>query len=190
MSNTFALNQNILDLYVDVVAAIGPQLTLFNDYFFYQYPSGGWFCMTSFILQEFPGAADSHFVGGGTRAAGARIEGYRWAVDIASLDDETARTNETTDLAHWSQMTTGTSVTLPSFEGAGSTPHYFYLQATDDMGYTSLAVVQFTVRRATFERDLLIINDTGFPVDRLLAGGCVDRPRLAWPNAAELDSFR
>ncbi|MCC6651345.1 MAG: hypothetical protein IT348_09385 [Candidatus Eisenbacteria bacterium] len=191
MSNTFALNQNILDLYVDVVAAIGPRLTLFNDYFFYQYPSGGWFSdPTSFIAQEFPAGIPIPLSWAAAPAAGgARIEGYRWAVDLASLDDETPRTNESTDLSHWSQFTTGTSVTLPAFEDAGTTPHYFYLQATDDIGYTSLAVVQFTVRRPTFERDLLIINDTGFPVDRLLAAGCVDRPRLAWPNAAELDSF-
>lgn len=195
MSPMFSLNQNMLNIQIYISAAIGPQLTLYNDYFFFRYPSGGWYSEpSSFIQQEF--AADIPIPMSWSviqSTGGGFIQGYRWAVDLQTLDDDSPRTNESTDLSHWSQLTTATSVMLPAFDAsptAGvSGSHYFYLQAEDDIGYSSLAVVQFICRRPTFRRDLLIVNDTGFPVDKLVTGGCVDRPRGAWPTLAELDTF-
>jgi hypothetical protein len=49
--------------------------------------------------------------------------------------------------------------------------------------------VQFIVVRASFDRDLLFVDDTRLAGDRRLAAGCVELPRLVWPMAAELDTF-
>lgn len=193
VSNGFSLFENVLDLYIDTNASIGPQLTLFNDSFYYRYPSGGWFSEPgSFIYQEFPADLPITLSWSAINSAGTFVQSYQWAVDLSSIEDDTPRTNESTDLSHWSQPTTATSVQLPPFAAAASgvsAPHDFYLKATDDIGYQSLAVLEFRCRRPTFERDLLLVNDTGFPLDKAIAGGCVDRPRGTWPTSAELDSF-
>ncbi len=189
----FSLFENVLDLYIDTNASIGPQLTLYNDSFSYRYPSGGWFSEpSSFVQQEFPADVPISLSWSAANSSGTFVQSYQWAVDLASIDDGTPRTNELTDLSHWSQPTLATSVQLPPFDAATSgvsAPHYFYLKATDDIGYQSLAVIEFRCRRPTFERDLLIVNDTGFPLDKLVTGGCVDRPRGTWPTSAELDSY-
>jgi hypothetical protein len=120
------------------------------------------------------------------------VRNYRWTVDIASIDDETLRTNEDTDFAHWSRPSTTTSLVLPSYSPTGgrlSETHIFYLEATDDLGFTSLGVVRFTAVRASFDRDLLIVDDTWLTPDRAVVGGCVQGPTGTWPSAAELDTF-
>lgn len=193
MSPGFSLFENVLDLYIDTNASIGPQLTLYNDSFLYRYPSGGWFSEPgSFVQQEFPADLPITLSWSAANSSGSFVQSYQWAVDLRSIEDGDPRTNELTDLSHWSQPTTATTVQLPPFEAAESgvsAPHYFYLKATDDIGYQSLAVIEFRCRRPTFERDLLIVNDTGFPLDKVGTGGCVDRPRGTWPTSAELDTF-
>ena len=44
-------------------------------------------------------------------------------------------------------------------EGASET-HFLYIEAEDNNQQLSLAVVQFTVVRAVFDRELLIVDDT------------------------------
>ncbi|MFN8587398.1 MAG: hypothetical protein U0704_06310 [Candidatus Eisenbacteria bacterium] len=192
-TSRFRLDENLLDLYADPTFTLGPQLTLYNDGFSYQYPSGGWFVdPSSFILQDFAAGTPITLKWRVRMQTGGYVRGYRWAVDPVQLDDFTPRTDENTDLAHWSQWTTATSLNLPAFEPRASGvngPHWFYLLAEDDIGYRSLAVVQFTCYSPTFTRPLLVVNDTGFNLDKPVSGGCVDRPRGSWPTAAELDTF-
>ena len=47
------------------------------------------------------------FLWDGQPVARATVEAYRWCMDIEDLDDDTPRTNELTDLRHWSQWSLG-----------------------------------------------------------------------------------
>src|SRR5262249_41394085 len=66
--------------------------------------------------------------------------------------------------------------------------HFFYLEAKDSNGQTSLATVQFTVVRPIFDKDLLVVDDTRLLPDRRI-NGVLDSPRGVWPTAAELDTY-
>ena len=73
----------------------------------------------------------------------ADIVGYRWTLDIADFNDETPRFGPG-DLAHWSAWSAGeTSVTLGPF--ASGSEHLFYVEARDDLGFVTLAVVRIVV---------------------------------------------
>jgi hypothetical protein len=49
--------------------------------------------------------------------------------------------------------------------------------------------MQLTAVKPSFDRPLLIVDDTRFRTDRQLASGCTQVPSEAWPTAAELDTF-
>jgi hypothetical protein len=190
-SPVFNANQNMLQVRVDPLKTLGPRITVFAPGLQYSFPSGGFFSdPVSFVKVEFAADNPTPMAWTAEHVPGGFIRGYRWAVDLARLDDETARTDEDTDLAHWSRMSTGTSALLPAYAPRGaSETHFFYLEAEDDLGSRSLGVVQFTVVRPQFDHDLLVVDDTWFTRDRTGAGGCVAAPSGAWPSAAELDTF-
>jgi len=192
-SPVFTPASNMLNFYVSATVTNGPVLSISNPVFSYQYPAGGFFTdPATYIRIEVPAGTPIPFEWSAKPGAGSFIKGYRWAVDIRSLDDETPRTNEETDLSHWSRWTTGTSLTLPAVDpppGQGAETHLFFLEAEDDLGLLSLAVVQYTAVRAVFDRELLVVDDTWFNPDRAGTGGCVAAPTLTWPTAAELDTL-
>ena len=192
-SPVFTATSNLLAFHVNAAASLGPIITISSPTFSFTYPSGGFFVdPTSFIHADFAADNPVQFVWSAKAATGSFVRNYRWTVDIASIDDETERTDEATDLAHWSRRTTTTSLVLPAYSPTGgrlSETHLFYLEATDDLGFTSLGVVKFTVVRASFDRDLLIVNDTWFSPDGAAAGGCVQSSLGTWPSAADLDTF-
>ena len=192
-SPVFAANSNVLRFHVDNAAFLGPVITLSSPSFSYTYPGGGFFANPeSFIHAEFSADQPIQLAWSAKPNSGSFIRGYRWAVDLASLDDDTPRTDEDADAAHWSRFTTATSVNLPAISpppGRFSETHLFYLEADDDLGLRSLAIMQFTVVRPTFDRALLVVDDTWLKPDRAGTGGCVESAAGTWPSAAELDTF-
>ena len=107
------------------------------------------------------------------------------------VTDEAPRTDELTDYKHWSSPSVNiTSAIVGPFTGdPGDIDHFFYIEAEDNTGLRSLGIVHFTVVKATFDRPLLIVDDTRFGPDRLLANQSYDKPKGPWPSAAELDTF-
>ena len=192
-SPVFTLTSNMLMFSVGARVSGGPVLSVSSPVYSYTYPAGGVFADPTFYVRiEIPADAPIPLAWSAKPGAGSFIQGYRWAVDINSIDDETARTDEETDLAHWSRWSTSTSVTLPAVSpppGRLAETHLFYIEAVDDLGLLSLGVIQYTVVRPAFDRELLIVDDTWFAPDRVGTGGCVAGPSLTWPTAAELDTL-
>jgi hypothetical protein len=190
-SRPLSLDSNVLRFQVAVGAPVGPRLRLFNNYFDFAFTSGGFFTDPR---QQVPVdlASDQPIVfnWNGTPSPGTFVTGYRWSQDIASLEDETPRPNEATDIHLWSQWTLAAAATLPAIHPSGGVGiHFFYLEARDNVGAVSLAIVRFTVVSASFDRPLLIVDDTRYLRDTRITNGCPPAPRGLWPTAAELDTF-
>lgn len=192
-SPVFAMDINMFVFQV-TYEFLGVQLTVFNETFYYKYPKA-MFSLdpADFVVVDQAADQPAGFKWSGTtNNSGTFVAGYRWRVD-GDIADETQRTNESTDITHWSRwsaLTTGCS--LPPFSppaGQYSEPHFFYLEAKDSEGRISLAVVNFTVVRPRFDRDLLIVDDTRLKLDSRLSTGAYAKPSGAWPTAAELDTF-
>jgi hypothetical protein len=208
-SPVFSRNNNMVYFIVTFAGAQNPKITFFNDFFFYEYEQG------SFRPND-PGQIVQLEVPAGTgpndkltfnwfadpardrsgNLIGGPIRSYRWAVDITNLEDETQRSNEETDLTHWSQKSElVTSCRIPGGLDwyAGGETHKFYLEAEDINGLISLGTIQFTTVRASFAKPLLIVDDTRYVLDRIAGGTTCDnatnRPIGNWPTAAELDTF-
>lgn len=183
---------NVLNFYVGFAGALGPQLTIFNSSFFYQYASGGFNTDPStYIRTEAPANRPVTFNWSASLTSGGFITGYRWMLD-GDVNDETPRTDEATDYKHWSQYSPlTTTVTFPPFAlppGQLTQTHVFFLEAKDNNDLLSLGAVQFTLVKPAFDRDLLFVNDTRLAPDHLISG-LIDRPRGVWPTYAELDTF-
>ncbi len=193
----FSLNTNVLVMFVASATVLGPQITMFNDFFSYQYPSGGFSTDSSRIVHVEAPADRPLTVNWFARPQPTvALGGYRWALDIANLDDQTLRRNKN-DLSHWTPWNLSTtSATLGPFHGpALDVPHRLYIEAMDQVGLVSLGILQFTFVSPTFDKDLLIVNDTRYNVDQRVrtppptSPDSVAAPIGAWPDAAELDTF-
>ena len=189
-SAPFTLDSNILTFSTSNAALVGPVLTITSPFFTLTYGAGGFFSAANqYFHVEVPAERETVLDWSGAPSAGSFITGYRWAVDLGSLSDETPRTDESTDLKHWSQWHADTQARLPAVHpGLESASHFFYLEARDNSGGLSLLVVVYTAITASMERDLLIVDDTRFPKD-VKSGACVLAPRGPWPTASELDTF-
>ena len=192
-SPVFNFDINMLFFSVSYVGLLGPRFTVYNESFYYQYATGGVSLDPSgYVRAEVPAGQTVRFNWFATANSGGFVNGYRWMVD-GDIGDETPRANELADVNRWSQWSAlATGVRLPAFElppGVNSQTHYFYIQARDNIDQISLAVIEFTTVRATFERDLLFVDDTRYNPDVRLTNGNIDRPKGAWPTAAELDTF-
>lgn len=122
---------------------------------------------------------------------GREIDGFRWAVDIADIADESPRVGPD-DLAHWSEWSTSaTGATVGPF-AAGSGPRLFHVMARDNLGDRTLALVRMDILDHQPTADLLIIDDLYGPRTELAAGqppGGFIRISTAYPMEAEQDSF-
>jgi hypothetical protein len=182
---------NMLYFIVDYAGLLGPKFTVYNEALYYQYSSGGFSLDPAFFLHTEAAAGRAvRFNWFASTASGSYVAGYRWMLD-GNVSDERRREDEVTQRdrwSRWSPLTQGEE--LPAFQPAGNSEiHTLYIQAKDNLDLLSMVVIEFTVVRAVFDRELLIVDDTRFLGDRPLPGGCVDRPRGVWPTAAELDTF-
>jgi hypothetical protein len=190
-SPVFTFDSNMLRFTVGFAGTLGPVISMFNEFFFYHYSGGGWTPTPSaWVNIEVPAAQPITFNWLAEPPQGADIRAYRWMLD-GDVTDETPRTDELTDYKHWSSPSVNiTSAIVGPFSGdPGDIDHFFYIEAEDNTGLRSLGIVHFTVVKATFDRPLLIVDDTRFGPDRLLPNQSYDKPKGPWPSAAELDTF-
>jgi hypothetical protein len=190
-SPVMSLDVNMLYFTVGFAGLLGPKFTVFNESFYYAFSSGGFSLdPASFIRTEAAAGRPLRFNWFATTNSGSFVSGYRWMLD-GNINDETPREDEVAQTNRWSRWgAQTTSVDLPAFHPVGtSESHTLYIEARDNIDQISLAVVQFTVVKAIFDKELLIVDDTRLLGDRPVPGGCVDRPRGVWPTAAELDTF-
>jgi hypothetical protein len=189
-SPIFSLDSNMLLMKVLLATAGGPHITLFNTFFTFTYPGAyhnvqdpaGW------INVEVPAGQPITFNWTATTDIGASISSYRWRLG-GDVTDETPRTNENTDVTHWSALSLdNTSATVGPF--FNDSLLFFYLQAFDNNGLRSYGIVHFHVVKPTFAKSLGVVNDTRFALDQVLPGNTAYTPPSgAWPSAAELDTF-
>jgi hypothetical protein len=189
-SPEFSLETNMLKFTPDFAGTLGPKFTVFNEFFFFQYQSGGvsvdplvW------IKIEAPSGRPISFNWFATPDEGAAIEWYRWKLD-GDITDETPRNDEATDWYHWSRKNNlTTNCTVGPFNGGEE--HFLYIQAQDNNGLQSLAVVNMKIVTPTFQNDLLIVDDTRLLPDQFVGTSIVPRTygNTTWPAAAELDTF-
>ena len=189
-SPLFDFTTNMITLRVGFAGVLGPRITMFNEFFNYTYPTGGYcVCEKAQVKVEFPGLQKITINWFAEPPAGADIRSYRWALDIEDVFDNTPRTNELEDVNHWSSPSAGVlSADVGPFQG-GET-HFFYIEATDNNGLKSLGIVRMSIVVATFENPLLIVDDTRLRADISGRGDvCPQLPSGPWPTAAEADTF-
>jgi hypothetical protein len=187
----FSPSRNMLKFSVTFAGTFGPIITMFNQFFNYTYPTGGYDASESHWFRlEVPADIPVTFNWIATAPPGADIRRYRWVLDLVDLSDQTPRSNESTDWYHWSAWSRNTtSATIGPFVNNAET-HLFYIEAEDNNGLTSLGIIYFRVVRSTFEKDLLFVDDTRLRPDFHSTSGLnVDPPAGPWPTAAELDTF-
>ena len=199
-SPVWNLNTNMLKMAVGFAAQLGPVITLYNSFFSYTYASGGFPSPLdpSWAVQlQVPSGEPLTFNWTALPPAGSMMRRYRWVMDLVNLDDETERTSQN-DWYHWSAWSLTATATVGPFSGAGGDTgevHNFYVEAEDINGLVSLGWIQFRVFKPTWERNLMIVNDTRFNVDQVSRTQPVGRtdslaaPSGVWPTRAELDTF-
>ncbi len=192
----FSYDGNLLRFICANPNLMGPRMTVWNDYFTYSYASGGYNTdPTSFLSLEVAGGRTAEFKWSATAASGSTLLGFRWAMDLESIDDPTPRADENTDWRHWSRLgAANTRAIVGPFAGTGADSleqHTLYIEAEDLNHLRSLAAVRFRVLRNTGIRPLLFVDDTRMTPDRTSYGNpdSVAAPSGVWPSAAELDTF-
>src|SRR5262249_33560856 len=99
----FSGDRNMLKFSVSFAGTFGPVITMFNQFFCYQSPPGGFDLTASRRFQlEIPSDQSVTFNWFASPPPGAEIRRYRWVMDLIDLTDESPRTNEVTDWYHWS----------------------------------------------------------------------------------------
>ncbi|MGH2649747.1 MAG: hypothetical protein ACRDHK_00860 [Actinomycetota bacterium] len=188
----FQNGRTMLIFGVTFAGTSGPVIRMFNQFFDYTYSTGGYDPSESkWFKLEVPADQPLTFNWSATPPLGANMRRYRWVMDLEDLTDQTPRSNETTDYYHWSSWSLNTtSATLIPFLRHGD-EHLFFIEAEDSNGLVSLGIIFFTVIRSTFEKSLLIVDDTRLRTDRRLSAtsSALAPPVGVWPTAAELDTF-
>jgi len=185
-------NSNVLSFTAGYAQLSGPTLTMYNEFFSYTY-SNGIYAPNDPRFEvnlEVPSGVPLTVHWSAEPVDGTDVRWFRWVVDPEDFDDNRQRTNERTDITHWSQPSLFiTSADLPPYTSAGV--HRLYIEVGDGNGLKSLGVVRFQVVVANFDRPLAIMDDTRLTLDRRSPGTttCIDRPIGPFPMAAELDTF-
>jgi hypothetical protein len=190
----FQNGRNMLKFGVVYPGSAGPILTMFNQFFNYTYPTGAYLNDAAHTVPVEMAAGQPLTVNWFAEAgAGGEIRWYRWVLAPVDLFDETPRSDEATDLHHWSARSlTTTSAALPAISpppGRRFTEN-LYIEVEDSNGLRSLGIVEIIVQPPIFQGELLFVNDTRMRPDfRSGAPGTLDPPSGPWPTAAELDTF-
>ena len=124
----------------------GPVLTLFGPGLEYHYATGGYCpCPEAEVPIDVPANQAVTFRWSADASGGCtNVRSYRWALDIADVNDETPRIDEATDLTHWSAWSLATSATVGPFT-LSQNVHRLYIDAADGIGYRSLGIVRINV---------------------------------------------
>ncbi len=183
-SPVFAYDKNILQFTVGFTVVLGPIFTIYNEWFNYKY-RGSTYTPSNEVRLEVPAGSPVTFNWFADPSPSADIRGYRWMLD-GDVFDTHSRTDEFTDLKHWSTPGLGTtSATVGPFSGG---EHFFYIDCEDETGLKTLATIHFSVIVPTFDKELLMVNDTRYRPEQYTADTLV-APQGSWPGAAELDTF-
>lgn len=174
----WAVGPNLLPLYVAQPEITAPRIGVSCPWVSYLWPTGavdpldalGW------VKFDTPAAESFTLSWYALPSGNYRMAGYRWRLD-GDLDGP--------GWSEWSLQRT--QATLGPF--APGTMHFVYIQAKDDHGSISTAVVNFTAVGTTFDHDLLVVDDTRLEVDYRNANGTRRNYTTLWPAAAELDTF-
>jgi hypothetical protein len=191
-SSDFATTSNIVRFEVGYAGTLGPKITVTNEFFQYSMPTGGFAPANTAAWQhlEVPAGTRLTFTWFADPPKGADIDWYRWRVN-GNVDDETERTNETTDTYHWSHPSiNATSCTIGPF----NTPEEqtLYIEAQDNNGMLSILVIKLKPVVPKLNQNLLVVDDTRLEVDQFTRVNDPTSRRaygLGWPAAAELDTF-
>ncbi len=189
-SSFWSLTTNMLKMRVGFASTLGPKITMFNEYFNYTYPTGGFCaCEQAEVFIEIPAGVPLTVNWFAEPPPGADMRGYRWTLDIDNVFNDDPRNPESTDLKHWStQSLNTTSATVGPFPGGEE--HFFYIEAQDNNGLKSLGILRFETVAASFARPLLIVDDTRLEPDKILPNRtCPSAAVGPWPVASELDTF-
>lgn len=195
-SPDFSLNSNCLQLAPGFAASNGPKIQIYNNFIDYVYQSGGY---STDPLREIPIEVPSRVPIPVNWAAiaspGSRIQSFRWMVGGfgigGNINDQTVRADEGRDIWYWSQPSPVMpgSVLLPPFMTDGE--YRFYLECSDNNGQKSLGILKMTVVTPSFDRNLLVLDDTRREVDKPISATNPTRAEYTkiWPARAELDTF-
>ncbi len=202
-SPIFNQSTNMLRMQVTYAAQSGPDLIMFNDFFFYQYTHGTFSLLPQYHIPiEVPAGqpVTINWTWDPCKSAGAvpgqqppcetglQIQSFQWALDIDDPFDNTPRNPERTDFKHWSAPDPNTTTaTLGPF--SGSEIHTFYVKAEDSNGLQSLGIVDMTIVQSSLAKPLAIVNDFRYVADQIVNGCPKDLSSTPWPTNAELDTF-
>lgn len=182
-----SLDENLINVGVTEAGGLGPRIRVVSEFVDFTYASGGYTAdPLRWIRVEVPAGPPVRFRWEAFPSDGASIESYRWALDLNDLTDDTPRSDEATDVGRWSRPSPLT--TECTLRDLTPRDHFLYIEARDNNGLASLAVVAMSLVVATLEKELLVVDDTRYELDEL-AGGCLKRYTLPWPSATELDTF-
>jgi len=170
----FNLDSNVL-AFRPTLQRLGPQITVFNQFFSKTQSVGGVSLEPSRIYPfEFPADQPITFNWSGAPGSqGSVITGFRWALDIEGQDisNETPR-HDDSDFAHWSTWSLNEVTTVVGpFAGSLDTTktHFFYVEASDNLGFVSLFTIRLSIVKPNFRRSLKVIDDMyGTPTERNL----------------------
>ncbi|MGH7724953.1 MAG: hypothetical protein ACREOU_05945 [Candidatus Eiseniibacteriota bacterium] len=179
----YDLNRNVLQ-FRPTNATLGPRLTMWNEYFQRTVNLGG---VNPVPVIDLPlaGGVPITFNWSGEAPVGRIMNGFRWALDIKDITDETPRLGPD-DLSHWSEWSlTTTAATVGPFSPPPEGEHHvFYVMARDNFGGVSLMAAAMSVISYVPGAPLLVVDD--------LYGTPSSRPFRfigAYPMEAEQDSF-
>jgi hypothetical protein len=85
-----------------------------------------------------------------------------------NINDETKRNDEKNDYQYWSRPdpTMPNCVVLRPFLDDGD--HRFYLECGDNNGQKSLGILKMTTVTPSFDKNLIVVNDTRLEVNKFL----------------------
>ncbi len=188
----YSLTSNVLQ-FRPTLNFIGPRITLFNE-LFYRTKNTASLDPTPLVTISLRPEDATTLNWTAQPPTGRVVNGFRWAVDIADIADETPRTGPD-DLSHWSEWSNEVVAAQvgPFPDDAGTIgKHLAYVMVRDDLGGQSLATIQVDVFGHEPGADLLVLDDMYGTPTELDAGqppGGNIRVVGNYPMEAEQDSF-
>lgn len=201
----FNLDNNLLKFKPDTQLQ-APRLTVYNSYFQRTQPTGSFDLSENRVVKlEVPEGDPVPFFWEATPVQGTLISGYRWALDIEDVFNETPRENDSqTD--RWSSWSlTELSTTIGPFYAEADTDfttepptviirdtHRLYVEARDNVGTVSIMIVECRAVPPTFltippeKQRILVFDDVRGNTDRSINQF---RPYGNFPTESILDSL-